>query len=70
MILTPLQKLTKNVGDLSKIVVTKCFEWLPKMKKIAQSGHTARLSKLGVEVKKYFKFNLFSKIMTLPRLTT
>ena len=41
MILTPLQKLTKNVGDLGKIIVVKCFEWLPKVQKIAQSGHTA-----------------------------
>ena len=37
--LTPLQKLTKNVGDLGKIIVVKCFEWLPKVQKIAQSGH-------------------------------
>ena len=41
MILTPLQKSTKNVGDLGKIIVVKCFEWLPKVQKIAQSGHTA-----------------------------
>ena len=40
MILTPSQKLTKNVGDLGKIIVVKCFEWLPKVQKIAQSGHT------------------------------
>ena len=40
MILTPLQKLTKNVGDLGKIIVVKCFEWLPKVQKIAQSGHS------------------------------
>ena len=40
MILTPLQKLTKNVGDLGKIIVAKCFEWLSKVQKIAQSGHT------------------------------
>ena len=41
MILTPLQKLTKNVWDLGKIIVAKCFEWLPKVQKIAQSGCTA-----------------------------
>ena len=41
MILTPLQKLTKNVGDLGKFIVAKCFELLPKVQKIAQSGHTA-----------------------------
>ena len=31
MILTPLQKLTNNVGDLGKINVVKCFELLPKV---------------------------------------
>ena len=27
--------------DLGKIIVATGFEWLPKMQKIAQSGHTA-----------------------------
>ena len=27
----PLQKLPKNVGDLGKFIVAKCFEWLPKV---------------------------------------
>ena len=40
MILTPLQKLTKNGRDLGKFFVAKCFELLPKVQKIAQSGHT------------------------------
>ena len=40
MILTPLQKLPKNVRDLDKIIVATGFEWLPKVQKIAQSGHT------------------------------
>ena len=43
MILTPLQKLPKNVGDLGKLIVAKGFEWLPKVQKIAQSGHIATL---------------------------
>ena len=30
-ILTPLQKLPKNVGDLGKLIVTKGFEKLPKV---------------------------------------
>ena len=30
-ILTPLQKLTKNVGDLGKIIVSKGFKKLPKV---------------------------------------
>ena len=40
MILTPLQKLPNNEGDLGKIIVATGFEWLPKVQKIAQSGHT------------------------------
>ena len=30
-ILTPLQKLPKNVGDLGKLIVAKGFEWLSKV---------------------------------------
>ena len=30
-ILTPLQKLPKNVGDLGKLIVVKGFEKLPKV---------------------------------------
>ena len=40
MILTPLQKLPNKAGDFGKIIVSTCFEWLPKVQKIAQSGHT------------------------------
>ena len=40
MILTPLQKLPKNVEDLGKLIVAKGLKKLPKVKKIAQSGHT------------------------------
>ena len=42
MILAPLQKLPKNVGDLGKLIVAKGFKKLPKEQKIANSGHTAR----------------------------
>ena len=45
-ILTPLQKLPKNVGYLGKIIVAKGFEKLPKVQKIAQSGHTACMCRL------------------------
>ena len=51
MILTPLQKLPNNVGDLGKIIVATSFEWLPKVQKIAKSGHTHHyltLSMLGI----------------------
>ena len=30
-ILTPLQKLPRNVGDLGKLIVAKGFENLPKV---------------------------------------
>ena len=39
-ILTPSQKLPKNVGDLDKLIVAKGFKKLPKVQKIARSGHT------------------------------
>ena len=42
LISAPLQKLPNNVGNLGKIIVATCFEWLPKLQKIAQSGHTAQ----------------------------
>ena len=41
MILAPLLKLTKNVGDLGKFIAAKGFKKLPKVLKIANSGHTA-----------------------------
>jgi len=41
MMLTPVQKLPNNVGNLGKIIVATGFEWLSKVQKIAQSGHTA-----------------------------
>ena len=41
MILAPLLKLPKNVGDLGKFIVAKGFKKLPKVQKIANSGHTA-----------------------------
>ena len=40
MILTPLQKLTKNGEDWGKLIVAKGFKKLPKVQNIAQSGHT------------------------------
>ena len=40
-ILTPLRKLPKNVRDLCKLIVAKGLKKLPKVQKIAQSGHTA-----------------------------
>ena len=40
MILTPLQKLTKNREDWGKLIVAKDFKKLRKVQNIAQSGHT------------------------------
>ena len=42
MIFTPLQKLPNNVGDLGKLIVAKGFKKLPKVQKIAKTGHTVR----------------------------
>ena len=42
MLLTPLQKLPSNVGNLGKIILATGYECLPKTQKIAQSGHTGR----------------------------
>ena len=52
-ILTHLQNLPKNVGDFGKLIVAKGFKKLPKVQKIAKSGHTgteaveSKLVKLG-----------------------
>ena len=40
MILTPLQKLTKNVEDWGKLIVAKGFRKVPKVQNITQSRHT------------------------------
>ena len=44
MMLTPLQKLPKNVGDMGKLIVAKGYKKLPQVQYIAQSGHTATIS--------------------------
>ena len=44
MILAHLQILPKNVVDLGKLVAAKGFKKLPKVQKIAKSGHTVYLS--------------------------
>ena len=65
MILTPLQKLPNNVGNLGKIIVATGFEWLPKVQKIAQYGHTATyFNRRWIISKLFFKiwnnFSLFA----------
>ena len=49
-ILTPLQNLPENVGDLGQLVVAKGFEKLPKVQKIAKSGHTSLMSHLSEQL--------------------
>ena len=39
-ILTPLQNLPRNVGDLGELIVSKGFKKLPKVQKIAKSVHS------------------------------
>ena len=38
--MTTLQKLPKNVCTLGKLILATGYEKLPKIQKIAQSGHT------------------------------
>ena len=57
MILTPLQKMTKNGEDWGKLIVVKAFKKLPKLQYIAQSGHTAQ------SIKNLFYFCLFCDIV-------
>ena len=40
-ILTHLQILPRNVGDLGKLIAAKGFKKLSKVQKIDKSGHTA-----------------------------
>ena len=50
MILVPLLKLPKNVGDLGKFIVAKGFKKLPKVQKIANSGHTGHNREIEVSL--------------------
>ena len=55
-ILTPLQKLHNNVGDLVKIIAAASFKLLPKEQKIAKSGHTVP----NIQCQKVVRFGKFS----------
>ena len=71
MILTPLQKLPYNVGDLGKIIVTASFECLPKVQKIAKSGHTGLSCPLNFHSPKLFnlrfEFDEFRTVFAFER---
>ena len=58
LILTPLQKLSKTVGDLSKLIVAKGFKKSPKVQKIAKSGHTELDDQEESKPKRYFRFRI------------
>ena len=62
MILTPLQKLPNNVGDLVKIIAATGFEWLSKVQKIAKSGHTGREA---TKSDHFLRQNIFSQIVAI-----
>ena len=53
-ILLPLQKLPKNVRDLGKLIIAKGLKKLPKVQKIAQSGHTGKNTFCGASLIKPF----------------
>ena len=55
MILAPLQKMPKNVGDLGKLIVAKGFKKSPKVQKIANSGHTGGGSMFSKRANSIFK---------------
>ena len=55
MILAPLQKMPKNVGDLGKLIVAKGFKKLPKEQKIANSGHTDYIGRITKVYKRVWK---------------
>ena len=59
-ILTPFQKLPKNVGYLGKLIVAKGFNNLAKVKYIAKSGHTVGDQKLLISYGKSFDAENFS----------
>ena len=54
-ILTPLQNLPKNVGDLGKLIVAKGFKNLTKVQKIATSGHTVWTARKSVFGSKWIR---------------
>ena len=62
MILTPLQKLPNNVGDLGKMIVATGFEWLPKVQNIAQSGHTDHLLRIILHKWMSDRMNVLSEV--------
>ena len=65
-ILTPKQKLSKNVGILGKIILATGFEKLPKVPEIAQSGHTVG----GRKANDFFQHETFHVWLEMIELMT
>ena len=51
MILKPLQKLPKNVEDLGKSIVAEGFKKIPKVQKIARSGHSGSMPDVNQDLR-------------------
>ena len=68
-ILTPLQNLPKNLGDLGQLVIAKGFKKLPKVQKIAKSGHTDLSSEAAKKLRpKIVKINVGNLLLNrFPR---
>ena len=56
--MTPLQKLPKHVRDLGKLIGAKVFKNMPKVQKIAQSGHTGPIELSNILIRNIRKVNI------------
>ena len=66
--LTPLQKLPKNVRDLGKLIVATGFEKLPKVQKITQSGHTGSfVRRVSTKIVIQYDCEKIAKILSRPK---
>ena len=63
-ILTPLQKLPKNVGDLGKLIVAKCFETCPKSNKLPNLVTLCKCEFLGQHYIILINFYLSNLVFT------
>ena len=55
------------MGDLGKLIAAKGFKKLPKVQKIAQSGHTATMQSLGDRPPPPYESFFLSSRKNLPR---
>ena len=69
MILTPLQKLPKNVRDLGKLIVAKGYKKLSKVQKIARSGLCLTYSNVCSTLNSLSLSNLLTLFLSLSSCT-